>query len=131
MTLVALCEKEREINVPSSKSCGTFTLHRVRHEEENTSGPALKSGATVQSEILVILGHRAARQETSRVLFRFHDRILGSGFNGTEDVLFDHHNMATRSASEAEEPGVYGVHITDAEDVVGMRARSELISITG
>lgn len=99
---MALREKEREINVPSSKSCGTFTLHRVRHEEENTSSPALKSGATVRSEILVILGHRAARQETSRVLFRFHDRILGPGFSGTEDALFDHRNTATRSASGSQ-----------------------------
>lgn len=32
---------------------------------------------------------------------------------------------------EARGPGVYGVHITDAEDVVGMRTRPELISITG
>lgn len=104
---------------------------RVRHEEENTSIPALKSGATVRSEILVILGHRAARQETSRVLFRFHDRILGPGFSSTEDALFDHRNTATRSASEARGPGVYGVHITDAEDVVGTRTRPELISITG
>ncbi|KYN19426.1 hypothetical protein ALC57_08192 [Trachymyrmex cornetzi] len=117
MTFVALCEKEREINVPSSKFCETFTLHRARYEEENTSSSALKSGATVRSEILVILGHRAARQETSRVLFRFHDRILGSGFSSTEDALFDRHNMATRNALEAKGLGVYGVHIIDAEDV--------------
>ncbi|KYQ56246.1 hypothetical protein ALC60_04860 [Trachymyrmex zeteki] len=96
MILVVLCEKEPEINVPSSKSCETFTLHRARHEEENTSSSALKSGATVRSEILVIPGYRAARQETSRVLFRFQDRILESGFSSTEDALFDHHNMAIR-----------------------------------
>lgn len=45
---------------------GTFTLHRVRREKENTSSSALKSGATARPEILVILGHEAtARQETS------------------------------------------------------------------
>ncbi|KYM75607.1 hypothetical protein ALC53_14035 [Atta colombica] len=117
MTFVILCEREREINVPSSKSCETFTLHRARHEEENTSNSVLKSGATMRSEILVIFGHRAARQETSRVLFRFDDRILGSGFSSTEDALFDRHNMSTRNALEAKRPGVYRVNITDAEDV--------------
>jgi len=116
MTFVILCEREREINVPSSKSCETFTLHRARHEEENISNSDLKSGATVRSEILVILGHRAARQETSRVLFRFDDRILGSGFSSTV-ALFDRHNMSTRNALEAKRPGVYKVNITDAEDV--------------
>jgi len=62
-------------------------LRYIAHatEEENISNSVLKSGATVRSEILVILGHRAARQETSRVLFRFDDRILGSGFSSTED----------------------------------------------
>ncbi|TGZ56374.1 Uncharacterized protein DBV15_10391, partial [Temnothorax longispinosus] len=124
-------EKEREINVPSLKSCGTFTLLRVRREKENTSSPALKSGATVRSEILVILGHGAARQETSRVLFRFHDRILGFGFSGTEDALFDHHNTATRSASETGEPrGLRGAYYR-CRGCRRARARPELISITG
>jgi len=68
-------------------------------------------------------GHRAARQETSRVLFRFHDSILGSGFSGSEDALFDHHNTATRSASEARQLGVYTGCILPMQRMSWGRAR--------
>lgn len=63
-------EKEREINVPSSRSREKLLRYVAarRRREENTSIPALKSGATVRPEILVILGARGPARKARPTL---------------------------------------------------------------
>lgn len=99
------------------------------HEEENTSSSALKSGATVRPEILVILRSRSCgtrnvprptpipRQDSCVRIWRHRRCTVSATIIGWQEARW-------KPRRERADTGGLRGHITDAEDVAGMRARA-------
>lgn len=114
----------------SSKSCGIFTLHRVRHEKENTSSPALKSrDLDLKSSVSSV-----TEQRDKKHLASHSDSTIG--FLGPDLAAPKMHCSTTiiRRQEARRKPGdqgLWGAYYRCRGCRRDARAHFELISITG
>lgn len=126
MTLVAL-EKEWQINVSSSKSCGTLTLHRAHATRRKTESVTRFLNQERRCDLKSSLSSVTEPHDKKRLASHSDSTI---GFLGSDLAAPKMHCSTTIiwRQEACRKPGdqgkVYGVHITDAEDVAGTRARA-------